>query len=230
MAQSPVLLEYKFSSGDILTYKTSTQSYQEITQAGRTNSQQNIIEMVMQWKILEFSGNIYKIDISVKSGTLTKDGVAENLPPIDKSSVITMKKSGEVISEQAPETQIAQQAFPEHPIEIGQGWKTEMKFNYPGKPAPILLAYTYTLAGFETVSGFDCAKIAIECPASSHDLQNGFMLDAQADGFVFFAVGGGLLVKSQLKINNKLISQQAQMKSENTVTMELVELNGKAIE
>lgn len=229
MAQSPVLLEYKFSPGDILTYRSSTNSVQEITQAGRTNSQQNIVEMVMQWKIIDFLNNLYKIEISVKSGSLTKDGVTEKLPPIDKSSFVTMKKSGQVISEQSSEAQIAQQAFPEHAIETGLGWKTEMKFNYPGKPEPILLTYTYTLGGFENASGFDCAKIAIECPDSSYDLQNGFMLEAKANGFVDFAVSEGLLVKSQLKIDNKLVSQQAQMRSENTVIMELVELNGKAI-
>lgn len=228
MSHGPILLEYKFNTGDTLRYKSTIETKQETTQDNKTNVMENKIELTYKWHIAEFLNDIYKLEIFIESGTLTQDNAVQNMPGGEKPIFSSLKKSGEIISEGA-QKQLSQQALPSHPINIGEAWKSQEQLNLPDRPEPVIITHNNTFEKIENINGLECAYIKIECPSSKFELKSGVTLSLEVNGDLYFALKEGFPVKSRFKTISKLIAPQMQQSGERTMSMNLVEVNGKSL-
>jgi|GEM_PF-5995505 len=228
MTNGPILLEYNFNAGDILHYKSTIETKQGTTQHNKTSMVENKIEIIYRWHVVEFLNGVYKLEISAESGTLTQNNVVQKMPPVDKPIFSFLKKSGEIVSEETQQ-QISQQAFPGHPINIGDVWESREQTSFPGNPEPVMIINNNTFENIENINGFECAYLKTECPVSKFEMQPGVTLALEIKGQIHFAFREGLPIKSLFKTTTELIAPQIQQNGERIISMELVEINGKSL-
>lgn len=227
MTNAPILIEYKFRTGDTLKYKSTMETKQETNQYGQAQETQSSLEMDIKQSVADIKDDIFKMEILIERGSLTQNNVTQELPPVEKTSFTSFKKNGEIVAQE--EAQFSQQAFPTHPINIGESWINSVNLKFPGRTEPVTINYNYTFEKIENFKSLECAYIKVKCPVSKTELQPNVTQEFQAEGFVYFAYNEGFLVKSNLKTISKLTSAQIQMSAENDMGMELKEINGKNI-
>lgn len=230
MTQTQVLLEYKFKIGDILKYKSYIETKQEAIQNGKTTAIQNTVEMNLKQRVVDFSNDVYKMEILVESGIFIQNNNTQNLPAVEKPSLTSFKKNGELVADQQQQNQFSQQTFPSNPINIGEVWSSSTQLKFPGKSEPITINYKYIFEKIETIKNISCAFIKVECLPSKVELQPEVTQVFEAAGHVYFAHNEGFLVKSHLKTINTITAPKIQTNTENNMTIELIEINGKIIQ
>ncbi|MFH1453771.1 MAG: hypothetical protein ABIH00_07305 [Armatimonadota bacterium] len=223
-----ILLEYKFTPGDVLKYQSSVETKQETVIGANTTSQDQKVIMNIRQEVKDFSNDIYRLEIFIESGSLVRQDAEEELPAIEKPTIARFKKNGEVIADQA-QAQFSQQSFPKNPINVGDSWASQVNLRFPGREEPIVITYTYTFEKEENIDGFDCAYIKVSCPFTSFELKPGMTQSFDISGGVYFAYNEGILIKSILNSISEVKTPQSRMKAENKTLMKIKEYKGREI-
>jgi hypothetical protein len=224
-----VTLAYQFPEGKTLTYHTSSNETQNMDINGQAISTKNLTSADFSLKpksqkegnfTLGVTMDSFKLNIESPTGNLAPDPVSIN----GKSFDMIVSRLGKEIDTsgaaaiqydlgQAGKRSIASgfQAFfanlPDHPVKLGDTWPSEDTVidKSEGGEIRIVIKNVSTLDGFETVDGFDCARIKTTGKGTmggSMDQGGATMVfDAAIQGTQtwYFAIKEGVYVKSDDK-------------------------------
>ncbi len=97
-------------------------------------------------------------------------------------------------------------SFPEKPVAINESWTRESVYSVeePGGVTDTRTVMTYTLAGFQTINGLDCAKILAKGTIEVSSAGGKTRGEGKATGTLFFAYKIGKMVKMETKSTTDL--------------------------
>jgi len=223
-----IMLEYKMKKGEVLIYKTTVHSEQEIKTEDQSGSTTSDVEMKMVQKCTEVAPDgTMTVDVTIQSGKLKRDGAEEELPNIGQTITLKMKKSGEIVHTSI-DLPFEQPAFPTNNVKKGETWVGKSKISIPGKPEMVTLKYNYSLWGFKKVLGYDCAEIKVACPQTDIPIQEGIEQTLVANGTTHFAHREGRLVKSEVETKTTITAQDGSVNTSIKVIVELEDKKGPA--
>lgn len=218
-----IKLEYKMKKGEILTYKTTVHSEQEIKTEEQSGSTSSDVEMKMVQKCTDVAPDgTMTVDVTIQSGKLKRDGEEEELPNVGQTITLKMKRSGEIVHTSI-DLPFEQPAFPTNPVKKGDSWVGESKISIPGKDKMVTLEYNYSLWNFSKTLGYSCAEIKVACPETNIPIQEGIDQTLTANGTTHFAHKQGRLVKSEVETKTKITAQDGEVSTYIKVLVELVE-------
>lgn len=222
-----VKLEYKLKSGDVSKYKTKVESNTDIDEGGETKSVNSIMEMMTTQKITRVSSDgSMGVEVVIDSANLKRDGEELPVPSVGQTIPMNMKKNGEVIQTGAGASGSGTHAsFPEHQVGASDTWSGESKIEIPGTNKSVILKTNHILESFETVKGYDCAKIKVTTPETSIPLQDDISQTIVVDGTTYFDPTEGRLVKSIAETKTWMSLPTGQ--SVKTMTRMTIEIEGE---
>jgi hypothetical protein len=223
-----IKLEYKMDKGEILDYKSTVHSEQEIIEKEQSNSQSSDLEMLMsqEAKDIDLDGTIL-VQVNIKKGVLRMDGKEDELPNVGQSIAMRMKKNGEIV-QSSVDFPFTQPPFPEKIIKQGDTWTSQSRVEIPGRAEPVFLTYHYSLWGTKTLTGYECAEIKVSCPETEVDIQEGMKQKISAIGTTYFAPKEGRLIRSEVETATKITAEGMELKNSINVVVELVGAVGGA--
>ncbi|MBF0408498.1 MAG: hypothetical protein HQM10_14195 [Candidatus Riflebacteria bacterium] len=199
-AQDKVLLQYSPKPGTTTKYKMNLQGTTVVTAMQRAQKTELKTDMGIEQKItgVDPKGNI-EMATTITDGSITVNGTPTPLPAVGQVIKVKMAKNGEVISSEGMDSQTnfqnMQIKFPEKPTGIGESWEATIS---PNPQLPIPLKVKYTLLGFETVDGFDCAKLESVVTTDKGGAAGSINLNVKANGKIWFAHKDGIMVKNEV--------------------------------
>lgn len=218
-----VMLEYKMSKGETLTYKTTVHSDQKIKTEDQSGSTTSDVEMIMVQKCTEVANDgTMTVDVTIQSGKLSRDGEAEELPNVGQTITLKMKRNGEIIHTSV-DLPFEQPAFPANSVKKGDTWVGKSKITIPGKSDMVTLSYNYSLWDFTKALGYECAEIKVACPETKIPIGEGIEQVLTAQGTTHFAHKEGRLVKSEVETRTKITAQDGSVDTSIKVVVELQE-------
>ncbi|MCE7870344.1 hypothetical protein DYH09_08205 [bacterium CPR1] len=235
MVGETITLEYKMLEGETLRYKTEVISEQTIKEDGKPpESGRSVLEMTMIQAVKGVSPDgLMTVDVTIQEGTISKDNQTAPLPSVGQTIQIVMKKNGDIVRTSV-EFPFSQPAFPENQLKVNDNWTGESKMEIPlydndGNPAgkkDVTLHYTYTLGGFEHVSGYDTAVIKVSCPSTTIQLQEGVEQKINATGTTNFGYRQGRLVASKVETSTEITAPGTTVSTRIRVNVVLLEASG----
>jgi hypothetical protein len=223
MLEEAVKLEYKMKKEDLLVYKTTVHSIQEIKSEEQSGKTYSDVEMKMAQKCSNIDKDgILTVDMTIQSGKLLRDGESANLPNIGQTITLKMKNNGEIVHASV-DLPFEQPAFPDKKVKKGETWTGQSKISIPGKSEMATLNYNYLLWDFKKVQGYECSEIKVSCPETRIPLGEGIEQVLTANGTTYFAHNDGRLVKSEVNTDTKITAQDGTVFTEIRVIVELEE-------
>ncbi len=215
------MLEYKMKKGEVLTYKTTVHSEQEIKTEDQSGSTTSDVEMKMVQKCTDVAPDgTMTVDVTIQSGKLKRDGQEEELPNVGQTITLKMRKSGEIVHTSI-DLPFEQPAFPTKQVKKGEAWVGKSKISIPGKPDMVELNYNYSLWEFSKTLGYDCAEIKVSCPQTNIPIQEGIEQTLTASGTTYFAHREGRLIKSEVETKTTIKAQDGSVFTSIKVVVEL---------
>ena len=220
--KSGLILEYRISDGLAMTYQNTTNMLQNVEMVGQSNTN---MDLTFSAKSKGIKDNKQMLGITIDDLSIKVESQQGNLNP-DMSSVIGKnfdmnlsflgkelnfdgaKKIKFSMGPQGDRDLYSQfqNIFPDmagKPLKIGDTWTTHdtIDIDEGGVILQMLFDNLNTLTGFETVDGFDCAKVTakIKGTLSGQGSQGGADFDMEgdieADDVWYFAYKKGFIVK-----------------------------------
>ncbi|MEQ8169254.1 MAG: hypothetical protein ABRQ38_10185 [Candidatus Eremiobacterota bacterium] len=223
-----VKLEYKLKQGDVSKYKTLVESSTEITEEGQTKSISSVMEMMTTQTISSvFPDGSMKVEVSIDSASLTRDGEEIPVPSVGQTIPMKMKKNGEVSQLGAGGAGSGQThaSFPENQVGIGENWSGESTIEIPGTDKTVVLKTNHTLEAFEKMKNHECSKINVSTPETTIPLQEDVTQTILVTGTTYFDHNEGRLVKSIAETKTWMTLPTGQ--SVNTLTKMIIEIEGE---
>lgn len=224
MSNDAINLEYKMDKEEEIRYRTIVDSDQSIKENDVKQDMNSRLEMVMLQKCKNIdSDGTMKIDVTIESGSLKRDGQEEPLPNVGQVISMTMKKNGDIVktSDRMPFTQ---PPFPSKSIRKKDTWQEKSTVEIPGRVEPITLNYQYILWDFTEADGYECAEIKVSCPENRVTLQEGVEQVLSATGTTYFSHKEGMLIKSEVETKTDITApNNAAVKTHIKVRVELIE-------
>ena len=94
----PITLEYKMSPGEVLKYRTQVDSEQSLKEEGQSEqTTRSVLEMMMEQKVLDVTGGLSKVDVTIQEGKILREGETLELPAVGQTIQITMKRNGAIV-------------------------------------------------------------------------------------------------------------------------------------
>ena len=198
-ASGKVLLQYSPKPGTTTKYKLEIRGATTVTAMNRAQKTDLETLMSLTQKItgVDAKGNV-SMQTEITQGTITVNKVPTPLPVTGQVIKVKMAKDGEVLEsegmDQQGNFQQMQIKFPNRPIGVGETWETVIN---PNPQLPIPLKVKYTLVGFETVDGYECAKLQ-SIVTTDNGQAGSISLNVKADGKIWFAHKEGIMVKNEV--------------------------------
>jgi len=199
MAADKVVLQYTPKPGTTTKYKLEIQGATTVTAMGRSQKTDLETFMALTQKItgVDPKGNV-SMETKIDEGTITVNKTPTELPVKGQVIKVKMAKNGEVLESEGMDQQTnfqqMQIKFPDKPVGVGDSWESAIN---PNPQLPIPLKVKYTLVGFETVDGFECAKLQSVVTTEQGDAGS-INLNVRADGKIWFAYKDGIMVKNEV--------------------------------
>jgi hypothetical protein len=224
-----IKLEYKMEKGEVLEYKSTVHSEQEILEKGQSSTQVSDLEMLLsqEAKDIDIDGTMI-VQVNIKKGVLRLEGKEDELPNVGQSIAMRMKKNGE-ITQSSVDFPFTQPPFPEKIIKQGETWTSQSRVEIPGRAEPVFLTYHYSLWGTKTVNGYECAEIKVSCPETEVMIQENMKQKISAIGTTYFAPQAGRLIRSEVETSTEITSEGMQLKNSIAVLVELVAAAGGSL-
>ncbi|MBI3038563.1 hypothetical protein HYY75_05855 [bacterium] len=135
---------------------------------------------------------------TILKGVITVNKTPSELPAQGQIIKVKMAKNGEILSSEGMDQQTnfqqMQIKFPDNPVGVGDSWETTIS---PNPQLPIPLKVKYSILGFETVDGFECAKLQSNVSTEQGDTGS-INLSVKADGKIWFAYKAGIMLKNEV--------------------------------
>jgi len=207
-AADKVLLQYSPKPGTTTKYKLEIQGATTVTAMNRAQKTDLETFMALEQKVtgVDAKGNV-DMQTTITEGTITVNKTPTQLPVTGQVIKVKMAKNGEVIESEGMDQQTnfqqMQIKFPEKPVGVGEAWESTIN---PNPQLPIPLKVKYTLVGFETVDGYECAKLQSNVTTEQGDAGS-INLNVKADGKIWFAHKEGIMVKNEVDSNMIMIME-----------------------
>lgn len=225
----PVTLAYKFPEGKALAYRTSGNETQNMDVMGQSIStlSRNSLEFSLKPKGLKDNNftlgvtiDAFKISVESPQGTTSPDPATVNgktfdmvLSGLGKISDVSGASSIQYNMGETGKRNIAAgfQAFfpdlPDHPVKTGDTWQSDTTIVDKSDTSEIKIALKneHKLDGFETVDGYECARVKATAKGTLAGVieQGGMTLNLegtiQGTQTWYFAIKEGIYVKGDEK-------------------------------
>ncbi|MBF0503201.1 MAG: hypothetical protein HQM09_23945 [Candidatus Riflebacteria bacterium] len=208
VAADKVLLQYSPKPGTTTKYKMHLSGNTVVTAMKQTQKTDLETDMSIEQKItgVDKDGNI-DMATTITDGTITVNKTPTPLPGNGQVIRVKMAKTGEVKESEGMDNQTnfqnMQIKFPEKPVGIGESWDAVIN---PNPQLPIPLKVKYTLLGFETVEGYECAKLQSTVTTEQGDAGS-INLNVKAEGKIWFAYKDGIMVKNEVVSNMVMVME-----------------------
>ena len=208
MAADSVLLQYNPKPGTTTKYKMHINGTTVVTAMQRAQKTDLETDMAIEQKVTGVDKD-GKVDMTttITEGTITVNKTPTQLPAIGQVIRVKMAKNGEVLEsegmDQQSNFQQMQIKFPAKPVAVGESWEAVIN---PNPQLPIPLRVKYTLVGFETVDGYECAKLASVVTTDKGEAGS-ISLDVKAEGKIWFAHKDGIMVKNEVNSNMLMVME-----------------------
>ncbi len=206
-AQGPVLLELKQKPGDVNQYGIRMSGKSKVSSGGESHSTNMDIKMLMRWKVVKVgpSGTM-DVSVTISEGSSTINNEPVDLPNLGDTKLMKISRRGKIINVTPDDPNIdyksMQVEFPEKSLSIGDSWVNTVTL---GPEYPVPMEAKYTLTGFESIKGHECA--VIESKIKILPLENApeITIDVDAVGRLYFAYKEGRMIKNEVKSLMKMI-------------------------
>lgn len=225
----PVTLVYQFPEGKAVAYRTTGTEIQNMDVMGQAISTRNVSTLEFTMKPKGMKDSTFVLGVTMEALKINVESPQGNISPdtsaiTGKSFDMTMSRLGKVIDVSgASEIKYNMgesgnrnisagfQAFypdlPDHPVKIGDAWPGESTIIDKSDTSEIRIALKseHKLDGFETVDGYDCARVKTTSKGTLTGAieQSGMslILDATVQGTQtwYFAMKEGIYVKGDEK-------------------------------
>ena len=224
-----VKLEYKLGQGDLSKYKTIVESTTEINEEGETKTINSVMEMITTQTITSVvADGSMGVEVAIDEATLKRDGEELPVPSVGQKIPMKMKKNGEVSQMGGAGAGAGGQthaSFPEEIVGVGDVWSGESNIEIPGTNKSVVLKTNHKLEAFETVKGYECARIKVNTPETKIPLQEDVEQTIIVEGTTLFDHKEGRLVSSVAETKTWMNLPAGQ--SVKTSTKMIIEIEGE---
>jgi len=190
-----VLLEWKHKPGDTDHYFAESTSSGKLS-SGDIITGKSFLHTRWETKKIKDSGSI-EIAVTVAEGHQEINGEKVPLPFIGVTQLLELTRNGRFVSIKPTNQYIDYKSmlieFPSRAIAIGDSWTTRANLDLYIK---IGMEARYTLTGFKTVNGFECAVIKANITFDPGKNNSEGILSMKTAGTEYFAHRDGKLVKA----------------------------------
>jgi len=227
-------LEYKFTKGELLRYKQTTQiSKQMIQPPAHTDprlglKQEEVKTEYYSLKVEEVNSDGTADAIRTQDSVITKVNLKRVLHPPEEAmngfplfikistigTCTEIRPAKELPPELKPNFESIkqflrnQQGLPAKTIKVGDSWENSwlISFGMSSGNADVTLIIKSTLVGFEKYMGLDCAKIQDSGALTGTTKQGEYTLNGKIQGAKFFAHELGKLIKQSFELDQTVIA------------------------
>ncbi len=219
-----LILEYRISSGDAMSYRFTSSSIQTMEIQGQPVPVESVETLLFSVEPKGVKDDDHALGITIEDLTVTVSSPRGELEAdtenvVGESFDMTLSKLGAegglpdpdvlqyMIGSEGPKSVITGFSvifpdLPEGPITIGDTWPTTVEISEQSDEGDVVItvAAVNTLEGFETVDGFECARIAavltgtIEGGGTQQGAEWTMQSDMDGSGKWYFAYKEGILV------------------------------------
>ncbi len=219
-----LILEYRMSSGDAMSYRFTSSSIQTMEIQGQSVPVESVETLLFSVEPKGVKDGNHALGITIEDLSVTLSSPrgefeADTGNVVGESFDMTLSKLGTegglpdpdvlqyMIGPEGPKSVITGFGvifpdLPEGPITIGDTWPTTMEISEQSDKGDVVItvAAINTLDGFETIDGFECAKIAtvltgtIEGGGTQQGAEWTMRSDMDGSGTWYFAYKEGILV------------------------------------
>ena len=223
--ESGLILSYRLPEGKVLTYESTSELVQMLDVMGQIQEVEGETNSTVRYESKGKKGDNITVQATIETMNMHFASAQGELSPettdvVGKSFDVIMSPSGEELELIGIEelkidmgadgirdlSADFQDSFPDmakNPVRIGDSWTTTLPITQISTTGESKLNFinTYTLEGFETVDGYECAKIRTETKGTYEGLteQEGMELLSEgkitSTGYLYFAYKEGYYVK-----------------------------------
>ena len=220
-----LILEYRMSSGDAMSYSFTSSSIQTMEIQGQSVPVESVEALLFSVEPKGVKDGDHALGITIEDLSVTVSSPRGELEAdtdnvVGESFDMTLSKLGiegglpdpdvlqYMIGPEGPKSVITGFGvifpnLPEGPITIGDTWPTTVEISEQSDKDDVVItvAAVNTLEGFETVDGFECARIAavltgtIEGGGTQQGAEWTMQSDMDGSGAWYFAYKEGILVR-----------------------------------
>lgn len=212
----PILLKYRYSKGDKLTYKIHAETEVKIINEITSKS---IVDSIasMEVKDMDAAGN-YSVETVYKSFDLLVDGKKmPNDEYIGKVIKMKLNQNGDLI-ESSDIFDLTFSVYPEEPKKIKDEWTTVNTSYEKGVSEPIKIEKKYVFSEVLKYNNFDVAKLNFFCPSSIQVVNDQLFNETTMKGEELFDFNNGRLIKVETISNINTFQKSSLI---NTIQMKI---------
>lgn len=201
MAQAPIQLELKQKPGDVNQYGIKMSGKSRVSSGGESHSTSMDINMLMRWKVVKVSlDGTMDVSVTIAEGNSTINGEPVDLPNLGDTKLMKISRRGKILSVTPDDPNIdyksMQVEFPDKGLEIGDSWTNTVTL---GPEYPVPMEAKYTLTGFKTIKGYECAVIESKIKVLPLDEAPEVSINVDAVGRLYFSVKDGKMIRNEVK-------------------------------